>query len=133
MMKASEIITTHRNEIAEAIRDHLKTVYRCGGRLEYQMYIWDDGEIECLESVSGSSVWLAPKDSEPRRLIHVTTVKAPGFCPWDGCYDDIPEDAEERERAEAIIIDEIMSSADTAEMIYDMISDAVDYYEREDD
>ena len=48
----------------------------------------------------GSNAWLKPRDHETRDLFEVTTVGYPCFDPWDCTSDPIPDDEDEREKAE---------------------------------
>ena len=103
-MKKSEIITAARSAIAETMVEKYSSVIDCDGRIQYKIYIWEDGEIECLQDVQGGNTRLQPCDAEPRELYYVTTVsEAPGFYLFD-CTDEIePEDEDEREaKAEEI-------------------------------
>ena len=103
-MKKSEIIAIYQNEIASAMMDHYRYILECNGRIQYEIYIWEDGELEFLETVPGDHVWLQPRDAEPRALYHVCTVAEPGFDPWDCVDHDAPEDEEERETERQEII-----------------------------
>lgn len=104
-MKKSEVIEEYRDNIAAAMREDYRSVLECGGRIEYQIYVWEDGEIEELQEVQGSHTWLKPKDGEERQLFHVITISYPFFNPWDFSTESIPDDDDERENAEKEIID----------------------------
>lgn len=47
-MKRSEIISTHREAIAAYMVEHFRIVLECGGKVQYKLYIWEDGELEGL-------------------------------------------------------------------------------------
>lgn len=78
-MKRAEVIEANRERLAEEMRNLYRSVLDCDGRIEYSVYIWDDGEIETLEQTQGGNGWLQPKEWEDRKLYHVADVSAPFF------------------------------------------------------
>lgn len=108
-MKASEIITAHRSEIAESMTDAYRSVLACAGRIQYKVYIWSDGEIERLEGPQGDNSYLVPKDTESRSLYYIDTVSAPYVDVWDLADESVPDDESEKEAKEEEIIDCLVS------------------------
>jgi len=104
-MKRSEIISAHREVIAAYMVEHYRIVLECGGKVQYKLYIWEDGELEGLEGPQGDNSWLKARDMEPRELFYVCTIGSPYFDPWDCTDHAAPDDEEEREREEREIID----------------------------
>lgn len=96
-MTKSELITKYQQDIKEAMIDRYQSVINCDGRIQYQIYIWDDGSIECLEDVQGGNTYLVPKSAETRNLYHVYTISVPCFDPWDYTDHSAPDDESERE------------------------------------
>lgn len=104
-MKDSEIISKFSNIIAAEMIARYRTVLECAGRVQYQIYIWEDGEIEVLPGPQGDNSYLKAKDYEPRELVYVLTISSPFFDPWDYTDESAPDVEEEREAAEQEIID----------------------------
>lgn len=73
-MKKSELIREHFAELAKVLAKHYETVADSEGRVQYKVYIWSDGEIQCLEQAQGDNSYLVPNDCETRELYYVTTV-----------------------------------------------------------
>lgn len=96
-MKASEIIEKYADAITSAMLDLYKKVIACDGRIQYKLYVWDDGEVEYLECVPGDNSWLQPKDAETRSLYYVCKVSEPCFDPAAYLDHPLPEDETERE------------------------------------
>ena len=113
-MKKSEIIRENLKAISEAMIERYKIVLKCHGQVQYKIYIWEDGEIECLEGPQGDNSRLAPRQNEPRKLFYVTTVDHPFFDPWDMADHSAPDDDAEREAEEADIIDWCVDSYEEA-------------------
>jgi len=106
-MTKKEIIKKYYDELKREIIDCYRCVLKCWiGGIQYQVYIWEDGEIEFLETTSGSGCYLTPRSAEKRKLYYVCTVKETGFDPRDCCVEAWPEDEEEQEKIEAEIIEE---------------------------
>lgn len=112
-MKKSEAIEAYREKISAAMREDYRAVLEAKGRIEYQIYVWEDGEIEELQEVQGSNSWLKPKDWETRALFHVITISYPFFDPWDCTPEPRPDDENEREKEEAEIIDWLCDEYDS--------------------
>ena len=111
-MTRKEVIEANREKLADKMRNLYRDVLDCDGRIEYSVYIWDDGEIETLEQTQGGNGWLKPKEWEDRKLFFVATIDSPFFDPWD-CYPDPkPEDEEEAETIRNEIIDECVDDYD---------------------
>jgi len=105
-MKASEIIISNYDRIKQEMIDLYKTVVSCNGRIQYSLYIWEDGEFERLEEPQGGNGWLKAKQYEPRQLFYITYIDVgPGFSIWDYCEDGRPDDPKEAEELESDIID----------------------------
>ena len=104
-MKDSVIIRKHRKAIASAMVDRYRTILESAGRIQYRIYIWEDGEVECLEGPLGDNSYLKAKSYEPRELVYVRTISAPFFDPWDYTDESAPDDEDEREATEREIID----------------------------
>ena len=91
-MKKSEAIKKYWDAIAEAMKERYHSVLVSEGRCQYQVYVWEDGEIECLCGVPGDNSYLVPKDMEPRELFYVDTVEEQGFDPNNYSDEYIEED-----------------------------------------
>ena len=104
-MKRSEIITQYSNAIKEAMIDRYQVVLECEGRIQYKIYVWEDGEIEMLEGCQGDNTYLQPKSGESRELYYVTTISSPCFYAFDYTDDPEPDDETEREKMRKEIID----------------------------
>lgn len=104
-MKKSEIIAKYADAIAETMVNRYREVLKAHGINQYKVYVWEDGEIECLHGPQGDNSFLSPRDNEPRDLVYVDTVSCPCFDPWEVDDRPEPEDEAEREKAEAEIID----------------------------
>ena len=130
-MKDSVIIRKHRKAIAAAMVDRYRTVLESAGRIQYRIYIWEDGEIECLEGPQGDNGYLKAKDYEPRELVYVRTISSPFFDPWDYTDESAPDDEDEREATEQEIIDwlvdEFRNSTD------DILDSVIEEVEREEE
>lgn len=131
-MKRSEIIKANKARLAEAMVERYKTVLECDNRIQYKIFVWEDGEIECLEGPQGDNAYLAPKDHEPRDLFYVWTVTAgPGFNLWDQADHAAPEDPEEREAEEREIIGWLVDSY--SESLDDLLDNLIREAEEEED
>ena len=109
-MKRSEAILKYQEKIEETMIDRYFSVLDCNGKIQYKVYVWEDGEIEYLEGVQGDNSWLQAKDNEPRKLFYVCTVDSPCFDPWDYADHAAPDGEEEREADRQEIIDCLMDS-----------------------
>ena len=119
-MKTSEAIIKYADAIKSEMVNRYRTVLECDGRIQYKIYVWDDGEIEVMECVPGDNSYLVPKSAETRQLFHVCTVSEPNFDPWDCADHSAPEDEDERESERAEIIDYLMRDYE------DRVSDILD-------
>ena len=132
-MKLSEIITNNYKAITEAMVSMYRTVLKSNGRIQYKIYIWDDGEIVCLEQVQGDNSYLLHIEMEPRALYYVTTIEQPNFDPWDSADHSAPDDEQEREAEEKEIIDWLVQEYETnvGDELDNIISEAemVEHYE----
>lgn len=113
-MERSEVISMYRDQIMVHMVKDYRSVLECNGRIQYQLYIWEDGEIEELEDVHGSTGYLQPRDAEPRALFYVGKVACPYFDPWDCTDHSAPEDEAERERERMEIINWCMEEYESA-------------------
>ena len=105
-MKRSEAIEKYYDKIKADMVELYRSVIECDGRIQYGIYIWEDGELEHLEEVQGGTGWLKPRDYEPRELYYVTTIYVdPSFDIWDCSESGAPDDEDEREAMREEIID----------------------------
>lgn len=119
-MKSSEVIRKHYDKIAAAMVEKYRDVIECDGRIQYQIYIWDDGELEFLQDVQGGNSWLKARDGEPRKLYHVDTIsECPGFDVWDYSESGKPDDDVDAEQMRDEIIDWLVESYE--EGVYDRL------------
>lgn len=125
-MKKADIIRKYYDTIRNALIDCYRTVLKCNGRIQYKIYIWEDGEIERLEAPQGDTGWLKPRNCEPRALFYVDLVDAPFFDPWDYTEEPKPEDESERESMEEEINDYLVDSfiQDVDDRLEHIIEDA---------
>ena len=129
-MKRSEIITENYEAIADEMTELYRTALECDGRIQYKLYIWEDGELESLQGPQGDTSYLQPRSAEPRRLFYVCTVTA--FAgPWDYADHAAPEDEAERETERAEIVDWLMREyRANASDVLDIIIDEAEREER---
>lgn len=116
-MTKSEIITKYADTIMETMVDRFREVLKAHGRTQYKIYVWEDGEMECLLGPQGDNSYLAPRSGENRDLVYVDTVSYTGFNPQeiddeapeaeviDACVDEYENTLQDR-------LDVIISSAD---------------------
>lgn len=105
-MKRSEALTKYYSKIAEDMVEHYRTVLECDGRIQYKLYIWQDGEIERLQGPQGDNSYLKPRDMEPRELFYICTIgESASFSIWDFAENGEPEDDTERDTQREEIID----------------------------
>lgn len=104
-MKKSEVIKRYYGDIRDAMVERYRTVLECSGSVQYKIYVWEDGEIECQEGPQGDNAYLAPRSGEPRDLYYIGTIAAPYFDPWDLSDHAAPDDEDERETERREIID----------------------------
>ena len=123
-MKDFEIVEKFRKAIAAEMIEKYRVVLNCSGRIQYKIYVWEDGEIESLEQPQGDTGYLKARDSEPRQLVYVATVSAPCFDPWDFADHSAPDSPEERETAEQAIIDSLVDGY--RESVPDIIDNAIE-------
>lgn len=109
-MKKSEAITASAAKISDALINAYRAVLESGGRMQYKVYLWDDGDVQTLPGVQGDTCRLEPRAGESRNLYYLTTVEAPGFDPWDAADHSAPDDPDERSAEEAEIIDWTMDA-----------------------
>lgn len=131
-MKFTEIIRAHYTEILDTMIDRYEKVLEADGRSQYDVYIWSDGEIECLLQPQGGNTRLAPYDSEPREICKVLTVTTgPAFDLWDAADHSAPEDEDQRAEEEAELREWLLDAyKDEAETILD---DAIEVIERDEE
>lgn len=131
-MKRSEAIVKYYDAIRAEMIDLYRTVIECDGRIQYKLYVWEDGEIERLEGPQGDNAWLRPRDMEPRELYYVDTIEvSPSFSVWDS-YDEVPpEDEAERENLVNEIVDWLCDSyKETIDEHLDAIIEEAEYEEQ---
>ena len=131
-MKKPELINTYRQQITEAMVDCYRTVLESFGRIQYKIYIWEDGEIETLEDVQGSNTWLQPKSSEPRKLFYVTTIESPCFNPFDYTDESEPEDEDEKGQIIQQVVDYLVDEYDR-EGASDVLDSVLDEAEQDEE
>ena len=126
-MKHSEIIRKYYNEIAAAMVEKYRDAVECDGRVQYQIYIWDDGEMSIMEAPQGDNSYMVASDFEERELVHVTTIDlGAGFDIWDYSEDGKPEDEDEAELMFKDIVDYLVDSYEESidELLGGIIADA---------
>ncbi|MBO7421801.1 MAG: hypothetical protein J6T99_00235 [Oscillospiraceae bacterium] len=128
-MKASEIISANRAALAETLTEKYRSVISCDGRIQYKIYIWEDGEIECQEGVQGDNSYLVPNRGESRKLYYVTKVSVPCANIWDLAGESAPDDESEKAAKEADIIDWLMD--EYRSNVDDVIDSAIEDAERD--
>ena len=134
-MKQTEVITSNKDAIIDAMKSAYRAVLHSDGRIAVQIYIWEDGEIEMLEDVQGSNSWLQARDAEPRRLYYVTTVDAgPCFDIWDASENGKPDDPDEAAALQDEITDWLMESyVESLPDLWDYIVTQAEYADEDDD
>lgn len=127
-MKQSEAIEKYQREITDELVSCYRIVLNYYGRIQYKVYVWEDGEIETLQGVQGDNSWLQPRSAEPRKLFYVCTVDAPCFDPWDFADHAAPDDEDEREAERKEIIDYLVGEYEhnVSEVIETAIEEAKD-------
>lgn len=128
-MKASEIISANRAALAETLTEKYRSVISCDGRIQYKIYIWEDGEIECQEGVQGDNSYLVPNRGESRKLYYVTKVSVPCANIWDLAGESAPDDESEKAAKESDIIDWLMD--EYRSNVDDVIDSAIEDAERD--
>lgn len=125
-MKRSEIISQYADEIKAAMADSYRSVLDCNGKVQYRIYVWDDGEIRTLEGVQGDNGYLVAGDAADRKLYFVCTVSEPFFDPWDSTDHAAPDDEEQREAERQEIIAWCMEAyeANMNDIVAQIINDA---------
>ena len=130
-MKRSEIIAANYSKIAEAMVEKYKDVIESDGRIQYAIYIWEDGELEYLYGVQGDNSYLKPRDMEPRELYYVTNIDEPLFNPWDVADQPEPENEAERDAIHKEVIDYCVSRFEDSVSDYlDAIIEGAQYEEK---
>ena len=104
-MKKSEIITRFAPALETEMVRCYRSVLESAGRIQYGLYIWNDGEVMVHEEIQGDNVTVRPGNSETRELFPVLTVAAPFVDVFDLAGMDRPEDSAEADAAEAEAID----------------------------
>ena len=134
-MKQTEVITSNKDAIIDAMKSAYRAVLHSDGRIAVQIYIWEDGELETLEDVQGSTSWLQARDAEPRRLYYVTTVDAgPCFDIWDASENGKPDDPDEAAALQDEITDWLMESyVESLPDLWDYIVTQAEYADEDDD
>lgn len=74
---ADQVMLMHYNELLREMTERYRNVLESDGQCQYKVYIWEDGEIECLCGPNGDNTCLAPNRGEHRKLYYVTTIDAP--------------------------------------------------------
>lgn len=113
-MKDYEVIEANFDRVANAMVEDYRAVLESYGRIQYKLYIWEDGDLESLEQFQGDNSYLVPNRCESRDLFLVDTIDAPFYDPWDFTCDSRPEDEEEAARMEAEINDCMVSEYEAA-------------------
>lgn len=80
-MKKSDLIRVHYDAIAaEFVKDY-RAVLGSAGRIQYSVYIWEDGEIESQYAAQGDSFYLDDSEDDERRLFYLDTIASPFYRP----------------------------------------------------
>lgn len=123
-MKKSEAIKAYASAITETMRESYRDVLESEGRVQYQIYVWEDGDITRLPGVQGDNSYLKPHDWNSIQLFYVTTVSCPNLDLWDCADHSAPEDQEQRESEEQEIIDYLMDEYDPDEELDKVLEEA---------
>lgn len=102
---AAQIMTDNYAKLIEEMTIRYRNVLESDGNCQYQVYIWEDGEVECLCGPQGDSSRLVARSNEPRNLYYVTTISAPCVDVFDLAGAERPEDPAEEEAAKTEAID----------------------------
>lgn len=105
MDSKSSVLKRYSDKIQDAMVECYRGAIESDGCIQYKIYVWDDGEIECLIQPQGDNSYLKPNDFETRSLYFVATIDAPFFNAWDYSHESIPDDEEEAEAERIAIID----------------------------
>lgn len=126
-MKTSEAIIKYQDEIKSTMIEKYRSVLNCNGSIQYKVYVWEDGNIECLEGTQGDNTYLVPKDPD-KNLFYVCTVSAPYFDPWDYTDHSAPDNETERETERQEIIEYLVNEYESnISDIIDTILDGIKY------
>ena len=87
-----ETIYKNQDRIYQEMLARYRDVLVNDCEIQYQVYIWDDGEIETIEGSYGDNSFLKPKSGETRELYYVCTVAAPGLNVADYVEPNDPDD-----------------------------------------
>jgi len=118
----AEVLRAHEIELLDTMMDKYEQVLHSEGRVQYAIYIWEDGEIQCLEQAQGDNSYLQPRDNESRELYYVTTVGGQYVYLWDCSEVPPPDDSEERKEMENEIVGWLMDEyRDTVDYVLDDI------------
>ena len=133
-MKRSEIIAAHYDAIISEMIDDYRNVVKYDGRIQYKLYIWDDGEFEWITGPQGDNSWLQPREAETRELFYITTICVdPSFNIWDYSENGEPDDDNEKDKMRDEIIDYLVDGyTDGVRDILDAIIDDAEYREKYD-
>ncbi len=112
-MKRSEAIRKYYKDVASAMVECYRNALESDGQIQYKVYVWEDGELECLEGAQGDNSFLQAREHEPRKLFYVCTVASPCFDPWDYADHPAPEDESQRESERQEIIDSLVQEYET--------------------
>ena len=112
-MEKSEVLRKFSSEIEAAMVERYRVVLESGGQVQYKIFVWDDGEIECMQGPVGDNSYLVAKPAETRDLYYVLTVKEPHFDPWDFSDHSAPDDETEQDAERTGIIDWMVSEYET--------------------
>lgn len=129
-MTKSEVLKEHSEEFMQAMREAYIDLMHCAAptKCEYELYIWEDGEIETLLKPVGSSGFLQAKQEEPRWLDYVCRVRADDVwqymdaekpSEWDyDTQEEYEKATAEAEAMEAEAIEELCAQYDPEEAFY---------------
>ena len=113
---AAQVMTDNYAKLIDEMTIRYRNVLESDGNCQYQVYIWEDGEVECLCGPQGDSSRLVARSNEPRNLYYVTTISAPCVDVFDIAGAERPEDPAEEEAAKAEAIDWLVDNySDEAE------------------
>ena len=92
-MKKSEIIAQHYDTLRNTMADLYRDVVQHNARIQYELYIWEDGEIETLCAPNGNTSWLDTNPMETREPFYVCTIaESPCFSLSDYVDDETDEE-----------------------------------------
>lgn len=121
MKSLLEIYEAKEDEIKTEVEDCYINALKSGGRVCYQLYLWEDGELLTNEVLTGSNSWMQPRAGEGRQLYRLTDIMAD---PWGAGDYDL-----EDERQRAIFLEDVQM--DIIEPIMGQIWERIVFFNNE--